>query len=134
MADIDHPTTIGENTSSTPASKSQPIARPHVRRICSPFAVRLISAEVALEQMGSQLCSWLPLRGNGAMRWTFGEESLCSHQTSHSFARTMHALCMQLCLYPWTTLDTTSSLESRLHFLGKLGIFSALLTGSTFVP
>jgi hypothetical protein len=134
IAAIAHPSAIRENKSSTTAKKSHPIARPNAGRVCVPFGIRTLSAEVALEQVGSHLCAFLAFRGNGAMTWTLREKSLFSHQTSYPFPSTMKTLCTKFRMNTRAAIHAAIGLESRLHFLGKLGIFSAVLTGSTFAP
>src|SRR6266480_110043 len=111
-----------------------PFCCPNVGRISHPFGVGLIGTEVALEQVGSHLCAWFAFRGDRAMTGTLCKESLLSHQTSHPFPRTMNTLRTQFCMHTWATIHAAIGLESRLHFLGKLGIFSAMLTGRSLTP
>ena len=48
--------------------------------------------------------------------------------------RAMNSLCTPLCMNTWTAIDAAIGLESPLHLLCQVGIFSARLSGSTFAP
>src|SRR5260370_21134492 len=95
---------------------------PNVGRICYPFFIGLIGAEVALEQVGSHLCVWLTMRRHGAMTWTFCKKSLFAHQTCYPLPRPMNSLGMQFSMHAWAPIHATVGMESCLHFLDKLGI------------
>src|SRR5712691_1006879 len=134
MAAMDHPTSIRENKSSTTARDPPPFCRPNVGRIGHPFGVGLIGAEVALQQVGGHQCIWFTFRGDRAMAWALCKKSLFSHEASHSFARTLNALRMQFSMNPWAAIHAAIGLESRLHSLGKSGIFSDALAGRALRP
>src|SRR5437667_2690620 len=93
------------------SKKEPPFCCPDVGRVGHPFRVGLISTKVTLEQIGSHLCSWFTLRRHRAMTWTFCEEPLFSHQTSHPFPCTMNALCMQLRMHTRAPIYTSIGLE-----------------------
>src|SRR5690242_19209795 len=95
--------------------KEPAFCRPNVRGIGYPFGVGLLGMEVALEQIGSHLCAFLTFCRDRAMTWTFGEEPLFSHETSHPFAGTMNPLRMQFGMNPWTAIDAAIGLKSRPH-------------------
>jgi hypothetical protein len=107
---------------------------PNVRRIGHPFGVRLIGMEVAFKQIGSYLCSWIAMGGDGAMTRSAGSQSLLAHQTRDALAPTADPLGLQFGMHPWTAIDASIGLESLLDLFGQVGIFSAVLAGHPLAP
>jgi hypothetical protein len=95
---------------------------PDVRRVCDPFCIGSLSAEVALEQIGGDLRSWLAVCGDRAMAWAFGKKILFTHETRYPLASTPNTLCTQLRMDTGAAIHTTIVLESCFHFLSQLGI------------
>ena len=96
-------------------------------------ATHFVSGPPALKSryrlVGSHLRTFLAFRGDGARRAASSE-----HQTRHPFAGTMNTLCLQFGMHTWTAIHAAIGLESRLHFLSELGIFSAMITGCSLAP
>jgi hypothetical protein len=131
---MDHPPTMRENKSSTTERREPAVRCPHVGRISHPFRVRLLGMEVAFKQMGSHLGLWIAVRGGGAMTRSARRQSLFAHQTSDALAPTADASCLQFRMHPWTAIDASVGLESRLDVFGQVGIFSAVLAGYPLAP
>jgi hypothetical protein len=85
--------------------------------------------EVAFKQIGSHLCAWIAVHGDGAMTWSASSQSLLAHQTSDALAPTTDPLCLQFGMHPWTAIDASVRLESLIDVFGQVGIFSAVLAG-----
>src|SRR5579875_4013737 len=69
--------------------------RPNVGRISYPFAIWLLGMEITLQQIGSDLCCWIAVRGDGAMSRFARSQPLLAHQTSHALAPTVNVLRLQ---------------------------------------
>ena len=61
------------------------------------------------------------------MGGTLCKQCLLSHQESDALRSTLDRLCAQFRVNAWAAIHTAIGLESHLHLLGKLGIFSAVL-------
>ena len=69
------------------------------------------------------------------MVWTLRKESqVPSIRRATRGLRAMNALCTQLCMNTRTAIDAAIGLESHLHLLCQVGIFSAMLSGKASGP
>src|SRR5258708_25166448 len=124
---------IGVNTSTT-ERREPALYGPNGGGIGHPFGVGLLGAKVPLEQIRSHLCVRFTCGGDRTMAGTSREEVLCSHQTTHAFARTPHPVSLELCMHARAAIHATIGLENDLHLFGKLGIFSAVLALRALAP
>jgi hypothetical protein len=90
--------------------------------------------KVLLEQIGCHWCPFRTVRRDGAMFRELRGDAQFPHEASYPFLTTPNSLCMQFSMHSWASIHVSIVLKSRLDLRRKGRIFSAVLTGFTFVP
>ena len=90
--------------------------------------------KVLLKQIGCHWCPFLTVRRDGAMFGKLSGDAQFPHEASYTFLTTRNSLCMQFRMNSWASIHASIVLKSCLDLRRKGRIFSAVLTGFTFVP